>query len=118
MYRKLEQVRQEIEKVIAGKRETIEKMRDGVMIINTARGGLIDEDDLAEAVKSGKVSGAGLDVLTNEPPTNSSPLIGLENVIITPHIAWAPLESRARLLGVTIDNIKAYMDGKPQNVVN
>ncbi|MBE6649698.1 MAG: D-2-hydroxyacid dehydrogenase [Ruminococcaceae bacterium] len=100
------------------RRETIEKMRDGVMIINTARGGLIDEDDLAEAVKSGKVSGAGLDVLTNEPPTNSSPLIGLENVIITPHIAWAPLESRTRLLDVTIGNIKAYMDGTPQNVVN
>ncbi len=98
--------------------ETISKMRDGVMIINTARGGLIDENDLADALKTGKVSGAGLDVLTEEPPVNSSPLIGLDNVIITPHIAWAPLESRKRLLDVTIDNIKAYMSGKPQNAVN
>lgn len=98
--------------------ETISRMRDGVMIINTARGGLINENDLAEAVKSGKVAGAGLDVLTNEPPTDSSPLIGLDNVIITPHIAWAPLESRKRLLDVTIKNICGYLDGKPQNVVN
>ncbi len=98
--------------------ETISKMRDGVIIINTARGGLIDENDLAEALKTGKVSGAGLDVLTEEPPVNSSPLIELENTIITPHIAWAPQESRQRLLGVTIDNVNAYKSGKPQNVVN
>lgn len=100
------------------RRETIKKMRDGVMIINTARGGLVDEEDLAEAIISGKVSGAGLDVLTNEPPVDSSPLIGLDNVIITPHIAWAPLESRSRLLDVTVANLRAYMDGHPQNVVN
>lgn len=98
--------------------ETIAKMRDGVMIINTARGGLIDENDLAEAVISGKVSGVGLDVLTEEPPVSSSPLIPLDNVIITPHIAWAPLESRKRLLDVTIENIRAYFNGSPQNVVN
>ena len=98
--------------------ETISKMRDGVMIINTARGGLVNENDLANAVKSGKVAGAGLDVLTNEPPTTSSPLIGIDNMIITPHIAWAPLESRKRLLKVTIENIQGYMNGKPQNVVN
>lgn len=98
--------------------ETIAKMRDGAWIINTARGGLIDENDLAEAVKSGKIAGVGLDVLTEEPPVNSSPLIGLNNVIITPHIAWAPLESRKRLLQVTVDNINAYKSGNPQNVVN
>lgn len=98
--------------------ETIAKMRDGVMIINTARGGLIDESDLSDAVISGKVSGVGLDVLTEEPPVNSSPIIQLDNVIITPHIAWAPLESRKRLLDVTIKNIRAYLDGNPQNVVN
>ena len=100
------------------KRETIEKMRDGAIIINTSRGGLIDENDLADAVKSGKIAGAGLDVLENEPPKNSSPLIGLKNVIITPHIAWAPKESRERLLGVTIENIKGYMTGDIQNKVN
>ena len=98
--------------------ETISKMRDGVIIINTARGGLIDEDDLAKAVKSGKVAGVGIDVLTEEPPVSSSPLIPLDNVIVTPHIAWAPLESRKRLLAVTIENIKAYKKGTPQNVVN
>lgn len=98
--------------------ETIAKMRDGVMLINTARGGLIDERDLAEAVISGKVSGVGLDVLTEEPPVSSSPLIDLDNVIITPHIAWAPQESRKRLLDVTIENIRAYFKGSPQNVVN
>ncbi|MBR6633562.1 MAG: D-2-hydroxyacid dehydrogenase [Clostridia bacterium] len=100
------------------RRETIEKMKDGVIIINTARGGLIDENDLAEAIKSGKVYGAGIDVLTEEPPVNSSPLINLDNVIVTPHIAWAPKEARSRLLDVTVKNIQAYFDGKPQNVVN
>ena len=98
--------------------ETIAKMRDGVMLINTARGGLINENDLAEAVRSGKVAGVGLDVLTEEPPVNSSPLINLDNVIITPHIAWAPQESRKRLLDVTVENIRAYFKGSPQNVVN
>lgn len=100
------------------RRETIEKMRDGAIIINTSRGGLIDENDLADAVKSGKISGAGLDVLENEPPKSSSPLIGLKNVIITPHIAWAPKESRERLLKVTIENIKGYITGNMQNKVN
>ena len=100
------------------RRETIEKMRDGVIIINTSRGGLIDENDLAEAVKSGKVAGVGVDVLENEPPKNSSPLVGLKNVIITPHIAWAPKESRERLLNVTIANVKGYMTGNIQNKVN
>lgn len=98
--------------------ETIKKMRDGVIIINTARGGLINENDLADAVKAGKVAGAGLDVLTEEPPVNSSPLIDLDEVIVTPHIAWAPRESRQRLLNVTVENIKAYIEGKPKNIVN
>ncbi|MBQ7896937.1 MAG: D-2-hydroxyacid dehydrogenase [Clostridia bacterium] len=99
------------------RKETLDQMRDGVIIINTARGGLIDEDDLAEALRSGKVSGAGLDVLTDEPP-KSSPLINLENVIVTPHIAWAPKESRTRLLSVTVENLKSYILGNIQNKVN
>ncbi len=100
------------------KKETIDKMKDGVIIINTARGGLIDEKDLADAVISGKVGGVGLDVLTEEPPKSSSPLINLDNVIVTPHIAWAPRESRQRLLGVTVSNLKSYMAGQIENRVN
>lgn len=99
------------------RKETIDKMRRGVMIINTARGGLIDEEDLAEALRSGKVMGAGLDVLTEEPP-KGSPLIGLDNVVVTPHIAWAPRESRERLLKVTVENILSYVSGDIQNKVN
>ena len=100
------------------RRETIEKMHDGVIIINTARGGLIDEEALADAIKSGKVSGAGLDVLTEEPPKSHSPLIDLDEVIVTPHIAWAPKESRERLLSVTVENIRAYQKGEKKNIVN
>lgn len=99
-------------------KDTLNKMRDGVIIINTSRGGLINEEDLALAIKSGKVRGAGLDVLKTEPPINSSPLIDLDEVIVTPHIAWAPKESRERLLNVAIENIKAYIDGSAQNIVN
>lgn len=100
------------------RKETINKMKDGVIIINTARGGLIDEGDLYDALLSGKVGGAGLDVLTEEPPKDHSPLFDLDNVVITPHIAWAPTESRGRLLDVTVSNVRAYMNGKAQNVVN
>ncbi|MBE6701758.1 MAG: D-2-hydroxyacid dehydrogenase [Ruminococcaceae bacterium] len=99
------------------RKETIDKMKDSVIIINTARGGLIDEDDLADAVKSGKVSGVGIDVLDCEPPVNSSPLINLEEVVVTPHIAWAPKESRNRLLKVTIENVKSYINNNVQNDV-
>ena len=79
---------------------------------------VIDENDLAEAVISGKVSAVGLDVLTEEPPKSSSPLINLDNVVITPHIAWAPTASRERLLDVTVSNLKVYMTGQMQNKVN
>ncbi len=107
---------EETKEIISQK--TINKMKDGVIIINTARGGLINENDLAAAIESGKVAGAGLDVLSTEPPINSSPLIDLDEVIVTPHIAWAPRESRERLLKVAIENIKAYLEGKAQNIVN
>ena len=93
-------------------------MKDGVIIINTARGPLIDEGDLYDALVSGKVGAAGLDVLTTEPPVSASPLFDLDNVIVTPHIAWAPTESRERLLSVTRDNVLSYLNGHPQNVVN
>lgn len=99
-------------------RETIAKMKDGVMILNTSRGPLIEEADLAEALACGKVAGAGLDVLSREPADAKNPLLAQKNCLITPHIAWAPKESRARLMNIAVDNLKAYLNGKPQNVVN
>lgn len=99
-------------------RETIAKMKDGVMILNTSRGPLIEEADLAEALADGKVAGAGLDVLSREPADAGNPLLTQKNCLITPHIAWAPKESRTRLMNIAVDNLKAYLNGKPQNVVN
>ncbi|MBP0903889.1 D-2-hydroxyacid dehydrogenase [Mariniflexile gromovii] len=96
----------------------IAKMKDGVMIINTARGGLIVEEDLKEALNSGKVAGAAVDVISSEPIQENNPLLKAKNCIITPHIAWAPKESRARLLQIVVDNLKAYLSGNPENVIN
>lgn len=99
-------------------RDTIAKMKDGAILINTARGGLIDEEALAEALHSGKIYAAGLDVLKTKPPKNSSPLINAPNCYITPHIAWAPRETRARLLWETEENILAFLRGEKRNCVN
>lgn len=99
-------------------KSSIEKMKDGVIIINTSRGPLINEQDLAEALKSGKVKAAGLDVVSTEPILQDNVLLSAPNVLITPHIAWAPKESRARLMDIAIDNLNAFLKGKPQNVVN
>lgn len=96
----------------------IAKMKDGVMIINDSRGPLIVEKDLREALDSGKVAGAALDVVSTEPIQADNPLIGAKNVILTPHIAWAPKKSRQRLMDIAVANLKAYVDGAPQNVVN
>jgi glycerate dehydrogenase len=98
--------------------ETIAKMRDGVIIINTARGGLINEAELSAALVSGKVAAFGADVLENEPPEPGNPLVHAPNTVITPHIAWAPRETRERLYGIALDNLRAYLEGRPQNVVN
>lgn len=99
-------------------RETIGRMKDGVLIINDSRGPLIVEEDLKEALISGKVGGAAVDVVSAEPIRRDNPLLEAPNIIITPHIAWAPKESRARLMQIAVDNLKAFLDGKPVNVVN
>ena len=96
----------------------IAKMKDGVMLINTARGQLVVEKDLKEALDHGKVAGAAVDVVSTEPIEADNPLLKAKNCIITPHIAWASKESRARLLNLAIDNLKAYLQGNPINKVN
>lgn len=99
-------------------RKSIAKMKDGVILINNARGQLINEEDLANALNSGKVGGAGLDVVSAEPISPDNPLLTAKNCIITPHISWAPRESRQRIMDTTVSNVKAFLDGKPVNVVN
>ncbi len=96
----------------------IAKMKDGVIIINAARGPLIVEEDLYRALETGKVAGAAVDVVSKEPIQASNPLLKARNCIITPHIAWAPIESRKRLMKIAIDNLVAFIAGNPQNVVN
>lgn len=98
-------------------KESIGAMKKGVKIINTSRGPLVDEGDLADALNSGKVSGAALDVLTVEPATPDNPLLSADNCIITPHIAWAPVEARDRLLNIAADNLKAYLKDERLNRV-
>lgn len=99
-------------------KNTIAKMKPGVKIINTSRGPLIVEEDLRDALNSGKVSGAAVDVVSTEPIKMDNPLLAAKNIIITPHIAWAPKESRQRLMDIAVDNLQAYISGNPQNVVN
>lgn len=98
--------------------ESIAKMKDGAIFINTARGGVMDEQAVADALISGKLAYAGIDVLETEPMDRDCPLCGIDNCIITPHIAWAPMETRIRLMGIVCDNIRAYLSGDPVNVVN
>jgi glycerate dehydrogenase len=96
----------------------LQRMKPTAFLINTSRGPLIDEPALAEALSSGRIAGAGLDVLAIEPPIADNPLLQAKNCIITPHIAWATRSARARLMQSAVDNVKAFLDGKPQNVVN
>lgn len=99
-------------------KETISKMKTGVLLINTSRGPLIKEQDLADALESGKIAGAAVDVVSTEPINENNPLLKAPNILITPHIAWAPKESRQRLMDIAVENLAAYIKGNPQNVVN
>ncbi|MCO6529330.1 D-2-hydroxyacid dehydrogenase [Lactobacillus sp.] len=98
--------------------EAISQMKDGVILINTARGGLISEKDVADALNDGKIAAAGVDVVQKEPIPADSPLLSAKNCYITPHIAWAPRETRNRLLGIVVDNLQAFLNGEKLNVVN
>ncbi|MFZ2538480.1 MAG: D-2-hydroxyacid dehydrogenase [Oscillospiraceae bacterium] len=105
----------ETEKLI--NRDAIAKMKQSAILINTARGGIIDEQAVADALNCNKLAGAGLDVTTVEPILKTNPLLTAKNCVITPHIAWSCREARARLIGVVCDNIKAFQKGEPQNNV-
>ena len=97
---------------------SIGKMKDGAMLLNTSRGGLVNEAALAGALRSGKLRAAAVDVVSSEPMTRDNPLLTAPNCYITPHIAWAPLEARIRLMNTLEENIRAWLNGAPQNVVN
>jgi glycerate dehydrogenase len=98
--------------------ERLAMMKPSAYLINTGRGPLVDEQALADALNAGRIAGAGLDVLATEPPPVDHPLIGAKNCCITPHVAWATHAARQRLLDTTVANVRAFLDGKPQNVVN
>ncbi len=99
-------------------KDSIAKMKDGVMIINNSRGPLVVEEDLAEALNCGKVGAAALDVVSSEPIRSDNPLLKAKNCLITPHISWAPKEARQRLLDFAVDNLRQFIAGNPVNVVN
>lgn len=98
--------------------QSIARMKDGAILLNTSRGPLVEEAALAQALNAGKLRGAAVDVVSQEPIVEDDPLLHCRNCIITPHMAWAPVESRQRLLDTVVENIRAFLDGKPQNVVN
>jgi glycerate dehydrogenase len=99
-------------------KDTLSKMKDGAILLNTARGGLLNEQDVADALRCGKLRYAAVDVVSKEPIDPRNPLLTAPNCIITPHMAWAPIESRQRLLDCTVRSIEGFLAGKPVNTVN
>ncbi|KXB85181.1 putative glycerate dehydrogenase [Prevotella sp. DNF00663] len=99
-------------------KETIKMMKQGAIIINTGRGPLVDEQDVADALESGQLAGYGADVMYEEPPRKDNPLLRQPNAFITPHVAWATFEARKRLVDICVENVKAFIDGHPIHVVN
>ena len=106
----------ETEKIVDAER--LKKMKSSAIVINTGRGPLVDEQALADALNSGTIAAAGLDVLNKEPPSRDNPLLSAKNCVITPHIAWASREARARLIAIAANNLSSFLSGFPQNVVN
>lgn len=99
-------------------KDSIKKMKHGALLVNTGRGQLVNEQDIADALRSGQLGGYGADVMCEEPPSAENPLFAQPNAFITPHIAWATLEARTRLMNILLENLKSYIDGNPQNIVN
>jgi glycerate dehydrogenase len=99
-------------------KDTLAKMKDGAVLLNTSRGPVIDEEAVAEALKCGKLSGAAVDVVSQEPMHPGNPILTAPNCIITPHMAWSPIETRQRILDITMESIRGYLNGTPVNVVN
>ena len=99
-------------------KDTLKKMKKGALLVNTGRGQLVNEADVAAALENGHLGGYGADVMCSEPPSAANPLFSQPNAFITPHIAWATKEARSRLLEVCVENVKAFIEGNPQNVVN
>ena len=99
-------------------RSSIAKMKDGVILINNSRGGLLNEQDVADALNSGKIRAAAVDVVSTEPIVGTNPLLTAKNCIITPHMSWAAVEARGRIVDITAENIRSFLSGSPRNVVN
>ena len=93
-------------------------MKDGVILINNSRGGLLSEQDVADALNSGKIRAAAVDVVSTEPIVGTNPLLTAKNCIITPHMSWAAVEARGRIIDITAENIRSFLSGSPRNVVN
>ncbi|HLT41395.1 MAG TPA: NAD(P)-dependent oxidoreductase, partial [Sphingobacteriaceae bacterium] len=99
-------------------KESLKTMKNSAFLINTARGPIVNESDLADALNNEVIAGAGIDVLSAEPPASDNPLFNTKNCLITPHIAWATLESRARSIEIAVNNVSSFINGNPTNIVN